>query len=371
MAQSGTNRIGFALVGCGSFGRFSVGVYRSMDGLSLAAVSDPRADLRDFNVPAFRDPLDAIHRADVDLVYIAAPPSSHHALCMTALNAGKHVLCEKPLAMNSRQSHDMLELASRKRRILAVNFMLRHSTIADLVKRAIDSRLFGSVLAAQFTNCAQDSTLGHDHWFWSKAVSGGIFIEHGVHFFDLYRYWLGKGRVINAHLDRRNESQEDRALCTLKYELGAIVTHYHGFDQPLILDRAAHRLICETGDIHVRGWIPTELQMNGLVDERGVGILSRLFANCEVTEEPVAESRIVSRGTGRTVTRRVHVHYEAPSGRQDVYRALLRDLMYDQLAYILDRRHERRVVEQDGHAALLVAEDAKRLGEQSWEQLKT
>jgi len=371
MGTARADEIVFALVGCGSFARFSMDVYRSIEGLRLSAVSDPRADLTDFDVAGYRDPGDAIGRPDVDLVYVATPPSSHFDICTMALNAGKHVLCEKPLAMNTRQSREILELARRKHRIAAVNFVLRHSAIVEFVKRAIDSRLFGAVLAAQFVNCAQDSTLGRDHWFWKKDISGGIFIEHGVHFFDLYRHWLGKSQVISAHLDRRNESQEDRALCAMRHEGGAIVTHYHGFDQPLVLDRAEHRLVCETGDIRVQGWVPTRMQMDGLVNERGLDVLSRLFTQCAVTDEPVAERQILSRGARRTVARRVRIAYRAPLNRQDVYRAMLKDLMRDQLAHLRDSEHERRVVEADGHAAVIVAEDARRLGERSWAHLMT
>lgn len=369
MGKRQTDEIRFALIGCGSFGRFSADVYRAIAGLRLSAVSDQQADLSDFAVAASREPAEAIHRPDVDLVYIATPPASHYGICKTALNAGKHVLCEKPLSINAHQSGEILDLARSAHRVAAVNFVLRYSAIVELVKRAIDSRLFGSVLAGQFVNCAQDSTLGPDHWFWKKDISGGIFVEHGVHFFDLYRHWLGNARMVNAHVEKRNESQEDRALCTMRYEGGAIVTHYHGFDQPRVLDRAEHRLVCETGDIRVQGWVPTEVRMEGLVDKQGLDALSRRFSECDVTDEPVAGREVLSRGVRRTVARRVHITYREPLHRQDVYRAMLRDLMRDQLAYMLDSQHPRRVVEADGHEAVILAEDARRLGEQSWAQL--
>ena len=87
-------------------------------------------------------------------------------------------------------------------------------------------------------------TLTADHWFWDETKSGGIFIEHGVHFFDMFSGWLGKGKVVNALQMQRpgiDEKITDRVQATVLYKEG-IVNFYHGFDQPKILDRQEMRL---------------------------------------------------------------------------------------------------------------------------------
>jgi predicted dehydrogenase len=62
------------------------------------------------------------------------------------------------------------------------------------------------VLRGTFENYASDEGLGPDHWFWDRTKSGGIFIEHGVHFFDMFAGWLGVGTVESAGRVRRPES---------------------------------------------------------------------------------------------------------------------------------------------------------------------
>ena len=63
--------------------------------------------------------------------------------------------------------------------------------------------MLGEVLHGSFENYASDENLPAEHWFWDRAKSGGIFVEHGVHFFDLFAGWLGPGRVEAAQVGVR------------------------------------------------------------------------------------------------------------------------------------------------------------------------
>ena len=80
-------------------------------------------------------------------------------------------------------------------------------------------------------NYASDEKLVPEHWFWNPAQSGGIFIEHGVHFFDMFEGWLGIGRLVNA-FDIQRPGVEgtiiDRVQATVMYPQGP-VNFYHGF----------------------------------------------------------------------------------------------------------------------------------------------
>ena len=62
----------------------------------------------------------------------------------------------------------------------------------------MDSKVLGDVLHGTFENYASDEGLGPDHWFWDVTKSGRMFIEHGVHFFDMFAGWLGAGSVESA-----------------------------------------------------------------------------------------------------------------------------------------------------------------------------
>ena len=132
-------------------------------------------------------------RDDVDVVYIATPPFLHHAQAMAALEAGKHVIVEKPLAMTVAQADELIAAARRRDRLLVANLMQRYNPLFDAVRRLVEARVLGEVLHGSFENYASDENLPAEHWFWDRAKSGGIFVEHGVHFFDLFAGWLGRG----------------------------------------------------------------------------------------------------------------------------------------------------------------------------------
>ena len=135
----------------------------------------------------------------------------------------------------------------------------------------------------------------------------GIFVEHGVHFFDLYRQWFGPGRVRWAeYLTRPGTRQQDRAFCVMEFG-DRLVTHYHGFDQPIRLDRQRHLILCERGDIVVGGWIPLELQVHGMVDDAQKDMLAAALPEATLTtlqQYPDAQQRFRSHGKDHRVTGR-------------------------------------------------------------------
>ncbi|MCK4276129.1 MAG: Gfo/Idh/MocA family oxidoreductase, partial [Phycisphaerae bacterium] len=308
-----TDNLGLGLIGCGSFGMFCLEAFSQMDEVRIAGVADvarPAADAAAgrFGVPAFYNPAELLTADGVDIVQIATPPSSHFQLAMASISAGKHVLCEKPLAINTDQADDILAAAERAGVIAPVNFVLRYNRLTEVVKAILNSGVVGKALAARLTNCAFDTYLPNGHWFWDKSISGGIFIEHGVHFFDMYEYWLGPGTVIDACAEiRPGTNQEDRVACTVRHETGALVSHYHGFDQIKPMDRADHRIICEMGDIRVQGWIPMKLVVDAAVDDAGAAKLADCCRGCEVRTVATygrEEGSITGRGKHRNVTRR-------------------------------------------------------------------
>jgi predicted dehydrogenase len=361
------------LIGCGGFGLFCLEAFAAVEGLRLVALADAHKAAAD--QAGRRHPGAAVHysaaelvaRDDVDIVHIATPPSSHHGLAMMAARAGKHVLCEKPLAMDLAQADEMLAAARRHKVIMPVDFVIRHNPVTDAVKAIVDSGLLGRPLHAAFENYASDENLGPAHWFWDKTLSGGIFIEHGVHFFDLYRHWLGPGRVISAHAEiREGTAQEDRVMCTVRHDSGAVAHHYHGFDQAGYMDRTDHRLVFELGDLTVTGWIPVGLSVHALVNDSDADVLAALCASLRVEIRTLEtyqrdSQRCRSRGRQRHVAQKVRITADVDLPKQDVYAASVRRLMTDQLLAIADPQHARRITEDNGRQSLALAVAAARL----------
>ena len=268
-----TDGIGIGALGGGGFGLFALQHFTQLPGVKLIGMAETHREAalamaRRFNLPHFQTADALLAREDINLVYIATPPFLHSPQAMQALRAGKHVICEKPLALELPQADEMIALAQAKHLLVVANLMQRYNPLFQSVRSLIESRLLGEFLHGYFENYASDEGLGPEHWFWDRAKSGGIFVEHGVHFFDLFEGWLGPGRVVAAQRTLRPESRiEEQVTCTVRYRDGILVNFYHGFTQPARLDRQEFRLLFEHGDVTLEEWVPTGARIRAIVNE--------------------------------------------------------------------------------------------------------
>ena len=153
--------------------------------------------------------------------------------------------------------------------LLATNLMQRYNPLFDAVGELLKRKPLGELLHAYFENYACDESLPAEHWFWDRSKSGGIFVEHGVHFFDLFAGWLGPGKVEAAQVCvRPGTTIEDQVQCTVRYGDGVLVNFYHGFTQLGRMDRQELRLVFERGDVRLEEWIPVRATIHA-VGRRG------------------------------------------------------------------------------------------------------
>src|SRR4051812_11816992 len=277
--------------GCGGFGLFALQHFTQVPGVKLVGMAGTHrpaslAAAARFGVENIDDVGELLRREDVDVVYIATPPFLHHAQAMAALEAGKHVIVEKPLAMTVGQADELIAASRQRDRLLIANLMQRDNPLFDAVSRLVRARVLGEVLHGSFENYASDENLPTDHWFWDRSRSGGIFVEHGVHFFDLFAGWLGPGRVEAAQVGvRPGTAIEEHVHCTARYGATALVNFYHGFHQPGRLDRQVLRLVFERGDVTLFEWVPTRARLHAIADEEQTRALCALFpgARLDVT----------------------------------------------------------------------------------------
>ena len=109
-------KLGVGLLGCGAFGRFCLREFAAMPRLRAAAVADTiqaaaHKTAEEFAVPVCADVHALAARDDVQIIHIATPPSTHRELAIAALDAGKDVLCEKPLATTLADARCMIDAA--------------------------------------------------------------------------------------------------------------------------------------------------------------------------------------------------------------------------------------------------------------------
>lgn len=361
--------IGLGVIGCGGFGLFALQQFTQIRGVKLvgvAATHQPAslAAAARFGVENEDDLPKFLGRDDLDLVYIATPPFLHHAQATAALEAGKHVIVEKPLALTVAQADELVALAKRRDRLIVANLMQRYNPLYEAVRKLVESRALGEVLRGTFENYASDENLAADHWFWDRSKSGGIFVEHGVHFFDLFAGWLGEGRVETAQIGvRPGTAIEEHVRCTARYG-DALVDFYHGFHQTGRMDRQELRLVFERGDITLHDWVPTRAKIRAAVDERQTRELCDLFPGSRLdVSASYGGSGRSCRGRGKELD--VYQVIEITSGegtdKSPLYGRLLRALMEDQVAWIRDRNHRRVVTERNGRDSLATACEADAL----------
>ncbi len=362
--------IRLGVIGCGGFGLFALQHFSQLPGVQPVAIAGThreaaRAAARRFGMPDVLEVETLLDRDDIDLVYIATPPFRHYEQSLAALEHGKHVLCEKPLAVTLEQA-DALVAASRERGLLlATNLMQRYNPLFDAVKSLIEGRALGALLHGYFENYAADEGLGPQHWFWDPAKSGGIFIEHGVHFFDLFAGWLGPGKVVAAQASTRPESGfEDQVQCSVRYDQGAVVNFYHGFHQAGRMDRQELRLVFERGDVLLEEWIPTRFRIHAIADEAQTRELCEMFpgARLEVSALYGGQDRHCR---GRQHEYDVYQMLELTGGsdrhKMHIYGDLLRAVLGDQIAWIGNHAHPRRISEQNGRDSLALAVESTHL----------
>ena len=369
--------LGLGLIGAGGFGRFCLDQYRGLEGVRAVAVADvmdPAAadTAKAFGISHAGTPEVLIQREDVDIVHIATPPSTHAALSIAALNAGKHVLTEKPLATRLEDGQAMLEAASANARTLGVNLIMRYNPLCQCVRKILGQELLGPPLHAFHENYASDENLPPEHWFWDREASGGIFIEHVVHFFDLFEMFFGEGEVVSAQESLRpggTDSAEvvEQVQCAVRYGDGLLASFYHGFHQCGKLDRQEIRIVCERGDIRLFGWVPTSLVINAVASTDERDVLEDLIPNVETTTFEMLwnDHTITNRHSSHEVDGIFRLRGDLEMEKREVYGFVLRELLKDQIASIRDPAHVRIVDQGNGYRSLAMAVAADRKARES------
>ena len=198
-----------ALVGCGDIGILRAKALARGNGLQLVVAADTdagKANVAASLVPgavAVTDWRDAIRRADVDVVIVSTPPSLHEEMAVTALEAGKHVLCEKPLARTPAECRAMVAAAERTGKRLATGFNYRFYPSFRKAREILDSGLIGELDHVRsyggYTATSHNQAWVHD----ASTVGGGALRDIGIHLLDLTRDFLGDVATVHGVASNR------------------------------------------------------------------------------------------------------------------------------------------------------------------------
>ncbi|MCW3108022.1 MAG: glucose-fructose oxidoreductase [Segetibacter sp.] len=116
---------------------------------------------------------------DIDVVYVVLPPSMHKEYVIRAANAGKHVWCEKPMAISAAECKAMIEACKKNKRTLAIGYRLHHDPNTQEYTKIVNRKMLGKVLKASCgAGYVENRT---NHWKQNKALGGGVLYDMGVY----------------------------------------------------------------------------------------------------------------------------------------------------------------------------------------------
>ena len=221
-------KIRFGIVGTGTIAHRFAEAIKNVDNAELVAVASRTKENAEkfgceFDIPARFDSYEKMALSDViDAAYIAVPHSGHVGCSCLMMNNGKHVLCEKPMAVNSKEAEEMFRCA-RENNVLLMEAMwarLVPGTIKTL--ELVENGVLGDILGVEGKFCYSMDEDEMDHHVFKRENGGGSLLDVGVYGLNFASWYLGKDvETINAQSDIYN-GVDSHTCVLLKYKNGAI-----------------------------------------------------------------------------------------------------------------------------------------------------
>jgi predicted dehydrogenase len=358
--------VSVGLIGPRGFGAFCTSAYHEANVAQVIAFAGRdrhslEATAAEYGVlRTYTDWRELLQDPAVELVHIVTPPDKHAEMAIAALHAGKHVFVEKPLATSDEDAAAILEAARETGKLVGINYVMRYDPLYQTAQTIACAGWLGKLTHVGFENYASDEGLDNTHWFWDPVASGGIFVEHGVHFFDIIGAIAGApARDVLGRTWTRTDGtdKEDRVQALVTYENDIEASFYHAFNRPGALEKQTAQFAFERGHVTLHGWIPTVLELTGIVDEEGEAGLASVLP-LEIIPEAGLPPCVRGNGQHYAVSSRVRAS-QSLGGPTPVYRKAVQDAMQDFALAIRDPFHVPHVTAVDGAASLRVATAAR------------
>ncbi|HYM11319.1 MAG TPA: Gfo/Idh/MocA family oxidoreductase [Bryobacterales bacterium] len=222
----------FGLIGAGGIGRVRARALQATPGCKLAAVADVDEARARAAVPAgaacFSKYQQLLESENVDAVAVSTPPALHEEIVVAALQADKHVLCEKPLSNSLDACRRMVETARRTNKVLTTGFNHRYFPAVKFLRQTLAGGRIGTLDHVRAFAGHTGLSEFQAPWMYSKdAVGGGALMDVGIHVIDLARCLLGEVAEVYGvatgnvwKLDR----SEDNGFALLRSPAGKVAT---------------------------------------------------------------------------------------------------------------------------------------------------
>lgn len=211
-----SQKVRFGLIGYGLFGGHHARAIAGIPNAELLAIAVPSeqsqasARANHPEVKVYSDYRELLSRDDLDAVDVVVPNAWHYEVGRAVLESGRHLLLEKPMALNVAHCNELVELSRARNLRLAVGHELRVSSLWGGVKQLIDAGQIGTPLYALVELSRFPYRQGSGGWRYDQARVGSWILEEPIHFVDLARWYLGgRGEPISVYA-RANSRQQER-----------------------------------------------------------------------------------------------------------------------------------------------------------------
>ncbi|MBM7570644.1 Gfo/Idh/MocA family protein [Aquibacillus albus] len=204
--MSTSSKLQIGVIGAGNIGNVHLSIFSQLqDDVEITAITDmhlPLAEKRaqEYQIPTVHENTDdLINDNNIDAVIIGVPNKWHAPLAIQALKAGKHVLLEKPMAIDDSDAKEILLTQRETGKIVMIGHQMRWESLALQVKEQVEMGELGDIYHAKAGWFRRKGIPGWGTWFTQKEVSGGgPLIDIGVHLLDLSLYLMGNPKPVSV-----------------------------------------------------------------------------------------------------------------------------------------------------------------------------
>tara|TARA_Y100000310_G_C20702405_1_gene831070 strand:+ start:6664 stop:7695 length:1032 start_codon:yes stop_codon:yes gene_type:complete len=223
--------INFGIIGCGRVFLKHAESVMQLKNAKLVGVCDIKTDRleaakKKYNCKGYEDYKEMVLQSDIDVVSICTPSGLHAEMTIKAAKAGKHVIVEKPMAMNLHEADEMIEECKQNNVKLFVVKQNRYNEPIKRLKGALDEKRFGQLFYGNVTVywSRPQEYYDQDPWRGTKAIDGGVLMNQSSHHIDMIRWLMGEVKSVKAYTDTLTHDieSEDMGIVILKFKNGAV-----------------------------------------------------------------------------------------------------------------------------------------------------
>ena len=268
------------LIGIGGMGFNHFRHYVKMKDIEIA-VADVRVDMakekiKNDSIPVYSSYLEMIEKENPDFVDICTPSYMHADMAIAALGLGKHVLCEKPMSINSRDAERMIEAKEKSGKLLMVAHVVRFMAPYVYLKSVIESGELGELQHLMMQRLSTTPKWSWENWMRDTEKSGGVAIDLSIHDIDFVQYVLGAPDSVSAtYYDFKNNSNFVSSTFTYGSAVVETVGAWYNAELPF---HAEYLAVFENGYVESRGGKVTrngeevELKVGEVSEDTGINL---------------------------------------------------------------------------------------------------